>query len=186
MDIDVYSEIKREDHPFYQKGSIHCFSFVTKEGRNFYGDVLLTIGQLYKFHIKTNHPFYIGTKESGSLSDDAYGALKIQGNFGTNEGGTLFFRPTLRQRVLSFCFPSRPNMPSAVFRLMAGHPKLDILVVYCSLQGAEAGVDPEFGIEIKCDRPLMEGVPWVSVPNRSHTPGLKRFFGLVKSPDCGS
>lgn len=94
MDIDVYSEIKREDHPFYQKGSIHCFSFVTKEGRNFYGDVLLTIGQLYKFHIKTNHPFYIGTKESGSLSDDAYGALKIQGNFGTNEGGTLFFRPT--------------------------------------------------------------------------------------------
>lgn len=83
-----------------------------------------------------------------------------------------------RQRVLLIC--SHPvQYASAVFRLMAGHPKLDILVVYCSLQGAEAGVDPEFGIEIKCDRPLMEGVPWVSVPNRSHTPGLKRFFGLV-------
>ena len=62
---------------------------------------------------------------------------------------------------------------------MAQHPRLDIRVAYCSLQGAEPGVDPEFGIEIKCDRPLLEGYPWVFVPNRSPQPGLRRFFGLL-------
>lgn len=40
-------------------------------------------------------------------------------------------------------------------------------------------MDPEFGVEIKWDRPLLEGYPWVHVPNRSLWPGLRRFFGLV-------
>jgi glycosyltransferase involved in cell wall biosynthesis len=62
---------------------------------------------------------------------------------------------------------------------MAKHPGLDIRVAYCSLQGAEPGLDPEFGIEIKSDRPLLEGYPWVFVPNRSLRPGLRRFFGLI-------
>ena len=64
---------------------------------------------------------------------------------------------------------------------MAKHPGLDIRVAYCSLQGAEPGLDPEFGIEIKSDRPLLEGYPWVFVPNCSLRPGLRRFFGLHQS-----
>jgi hypothetical protein len=46
-----------------------------------------------------------------------------------------------------------------LYRLMAQHPKLDILVAYCSLQGAEKGVDPEFGVEVAWDVPLLEGYP---------------------------
>jgi glycosyltransferase involved in cell wall biosynthesis len=65
-----------------------------------------------------------------------------------------------------------------LYRLMARHPKLDILVAYCSLQGAEKGLDPEFGIEIAWDIPLLDGYPWVYVPNRSPRPGLGRFWGL--------
>jgi glycosyltransferase involved in cell wall biosynthesis len=61
---------------------------------------------------------------------------------------------------------------------MAQHPDLDIQVAYCSLQGAEAGTDPEIGIEVKWDVPLLEGYPWVQVPNKSPRPGLGRFFGL--------
>lgn len=64
------------------------------------------------------------------------------------------------------------------FRLLAQHPRLDIQVAYCTLQGAEAGVDPEFGVEVAWDVPLLEGYPWVHVPNRALRPGLGRFWGL--------
>ncbi len=66
-----------------------------------------------------------------------------------------------------------------LYRRMAQDPRLDILVAYCSLQGAEKGMDPEFGIEVAWDVPLLDGYPWVQVPNRSPRPGLGRFFGLV-------
>jgi glycosyltransferase involved in cell wall biosynthesis len=61
---------------------------------------------------------------------------------------------------------------------MAQHPQLDFQVAYCCLQGAEVGLDPEFGVEVKWDVPLLEGYPWVQIPNRSPWPGLGRFFGL--------
>lgn len=66
-----------------------------------------------------------------------------------------------------------------VYRLMAQHPKLDILVAYCSLQGVQSGVDPGFGIEVKWDIPLLDGYPWIQVSNQSPKPGLGRFFGLL-------
>jgi len=67
---------------------------------------------------------------------------------------------------------------SPVFRQMAQDPLLDIQVAYCSLQGAEAGTDPEFGIEVKWDVPVLEGYPWILVRNNSLRPGLDRFCGL--------
>lgn len=68
---------------------------------------------------------------------------------------------------------------SPIFRLMAQHPKLDILVTYCSLQGAEAGLDSGFGVEVQWDIPLLDGYPWIHVPNRAFKPGLGKFWGLV-------
>src|SRR5205814_7225821 len=55
---------------------------------------------------------------------------------------------------------------------------LEILVAYCSLQGAEPGFDPEFGVEIQWDVPLLDGYKWVHVPNRSLRPRLAHFWGL--------
>lgn len=66
-----------------------------------------------------------------------------------------------------------------LYSLMAQHPRLDLLVAHCRLQGAQAGTDPEFGVEVKWDIPLLEGYSWVHVPNRSPRPGLGRFFGLL-------
>ncbi|MEQ8994948.1 MAG: glycosyltransferase family 4 protein [Coleofasciculus sp. B1-GNL1-01] len=66
-----------------------------------------------------------------------------------------------------------------LFRLMAEHPKLDILVAYCSLQGAEPGIDSEFGIEVAWDIPLLDGYPWIYLPNQSPKPRLGNFFGLI-------
>ncbi len=70
---------------------------------------------------------------------------------------------------------------SPVFRLMAQHPRLQIEVAYCSLQGAEGGVDPEFGLQVKWDVPLLDGFPWKEVPNRSLRPGFGRFFGFFNT-----
>jgi len=54
-----------------------------------------------------------------------------------------------------------------IFQKLAQDPRLEILVAYCSMQGAEARVDPEFGVEVAWDTPLFEGYPWVHVPNRA-------------------
>ncbi len=68
---------------------------------------------------------------------------------------------------------------SPLLRMMSKHPKLDILAAYCSLQGAQPEMDPDFGREVAWDIPLLDGYPWVQVPNRSLRPGLGRFFGLL-------
>lgn len=67
---------------------------------------------------------------------------------------------------------------SPTFRMLARDPRLDVTVVYCSLQGAQSGMDPEFGIEIQWDEPLLDGYQWVHIPNKSFRPALGRFFGL--------
>jgi len=62
---------------------------------------------------------------------------------------------------------------------MARHPQLDIQVAYCSLQGAEKAMDSQFGVEVAWDIPLLEGYPWLLLPNRAFRPQVGRFFGLV-------
>jgi glycosyltransferase involved in cell wall biosynthesis len=65
-----------------------------------------------------------------------------------------------------------------IFRLMAQDPRLEIQVAYCSMQGAEGHLDPDFGIEVKWDVPLLDGYPWVQMPNRSPFPRPGTFLGL--------
>jgi glycosyltransferase involved in cell wall biosynthesis len=64
---------------------------------------------------------------------------------------------------------------------MANHQALDIVVAYCSLQGAEAALDPGFGVEIAWDVPLLAGYQWLHIPNRSPRPGLGPFLGLLNT-----
>jgi glycosyltransferase involved in cell wall biosynthesis len=73
--------------------------------------------------------------------------------------------------------PTQYSTP--VFRLMAQDPRLEILVAYCSLQGAKAGYDAGFNREVAWDIPLLDGYRWVELPNRSPRPGLERFWGLL-------
>ena len=82
-----------------------------------------------------------------------------------------------RRRVLILASHVVPYGSSG-YRLFAQDPRLDILVAYCSMQGAECGLDPEFEREIQWDEPLLEGYPWTYVPNKSLRPGVARFFGL--------
>ncbi len=80
-----------------------------------------------------------------------------------------------RFRVLAVA--SHPvQYASPIFRLMAQHPQLDFHVAYCSLRGAEAAHDPEFGRSVQWDVPLLDGYAWTHVPN--HGSGRESFFGL--------
>lgn len=65
-----------------------------------------------------------------------------------------------------------------VFKLLADDPRVQIQVAYCSMQGADAEVDAEFGVRVKWDIPLLDGYPWILLPNRSGKPKLGSFFGL--------
>ena len=63
-----------------------------------------------------------------------------------------------------------------VFRLLARQSRLDFHVAYCTLRGAEAAYDPEFGRSVQWDVPLLDGYKWTNVPNQGS--GSKSFFGL--------
>src|SRR6202790_4153253 len=83
--------------------------------------------------------------------------------------------PDRRYRVLAVATHPVQYM-TPIFRRMAKHPLLDFQVAYCTLRGAEAGHDPEFGASIQWDVPLLDGYSWTHVPNRGS--GAESFFGL--------
>jgi glycosyltransferase involved in cell wall biosynthesis len=80
-----------------------------------------------------------------------------------------------RYRVLAIATHPVQYM-APIFRRMAARPALDLHVAYCSLRGAEAAHDPEFGASVQWDIPLLDGYSWSQVPNRGS--GGESFFGL--------
>jgi glycosyltransferase involved in cell wall biosynthesis len=80
-----------------------------------------------------------------------------------------------RYRVLIVCGHPVQYM-SPLLRRMAEHPRMDVRTAYCRLRGAQAGVDPEFGAEIQWDVPLLDGYPWVEIPNKGTD--SEGFWGL--------
>jgi glycosyltransferase involved in cell wall biosynthesis len=83
--------------------------------------------------------------------------------------------PDRRYRVLVIA--SRPVQYQApLLRRMALRSDTELHVAYCTLRGAEAAHDPEFGGTVKWDVPLLDGYAWTQVPNRGS--GEETFFGL--------
>ena len=80
-----------------------------------------------------------------------------------------------RYRVLFVCGHPVQYM-SPLLRRMAQHPRLEISTAYCRLRGAEPGVDPDFGVKIQWDIPLLDGYDWVEVPNKGTD--SEGFWGL--------
>jgi glycosyltransferase involved in cell wall biosynthesis len=63
-----------------------------------------------------------------------------------------------------------------LFRRMAARPDVDFQVAYCTLRGAEAAHDPDFGTTIQWDVPLLDGYRWTREEN--HGSGADSFWGL--------
>jgi hypothetical protein len=69
---------------------------------------------------------------------------------------------------------NHPTQYSApLFRRMANDPRLSIQVVYLSLHGAEASLDPEFGREVKWDVPLLDGYRWMDLAGGRSSNGTR-------------
>src|SRR5256884_2703913 len=83
--------------------------------------------------------------------------------------------PERRYRIL-FVASHPVQYQAPLFRRMAKQSSLDLHVAYCTLRGAEAGHDPEFGASIQWDVPLLDGYSWTHVLNRGS--GAESFFGL--------
>lgn len=66
-----------------------------------------------------------------------------------------------------------------LYRKLAGHPRIDLTVYYCSKIGAESFHEPSFDREIEWDVPLLEGYDYRVLPNLASEPDPGRFLGLV-------
>ncbi len=67
-----------------------------------------------------------------------------------------------------------------LYQLYAKDPRIDLRVAYCSLQGAEAGRDPDFDMDFSWDIPLLDGYRWLHrAPNRSPVPRSRGFLSLI-------
>lgn len=80
-----------------------------------------------------------------------------------------------RYRVLAVC--SHPVQYAApIFRRMAKHTELDLQVAFCSMSGAEAASDPDFGVTVQWDVPLLSGYSWTQLADRGS--GSQSLWGL--------
>lgn len=87
-----------------------------------------------------------------------------------------------KRRIRVLFVASHPvQYASPIFRRLASDPRVEIQVAFCTLQGAEAGVDPDFGVPVKWDIPLLEGFPWIAMRNLSPRPRVGSFFGLMNT-----
>jgi glycosyltransferase involved in cell wall biosynthesis len=66
-----------------------------------------------------------------------------------------------------------------LFRKLAGHPEVDLMVYYCSDFGVTENVDSGFGVSIKWDRPLLEGYAYRFLKNYAPSSSPSRFWGLI-------
>src|ERR1700683_3699226 len=85
---------------------------------------------------------------------------------------------TVRKRRVLFVATHPVQYAAPMFRRMARDPRLELLVAYCSKQGAEAHLDRDFGVSFAWDLPLLSGYEWVHPENRSWSPGLGHPWGL--------
>src|ERR1700674_5377512 len=83
--------------------------------------------------------------------------------------------PDPRYRVLAIA-THRVQYMVPIFRRMATHPALDLQVAYCTLRGAEAAHDPEFGANIQWDVPLSTVTHGATSPTAA--PAQNPFSGF--------
>ena len=65
---------------------------------------------------------------------------------------------------------------SPILRRLAQQKVIDLQVAFCSLRGAKASLDPEFGTSVQWDVPLLDGFEWAEIHNRGS--GGEGFWGL--------
>ena len=105
------------------------------------------------------------------------GSFFLDANRGTLSSVAIAMRERPLRVLIVASHPVQYESP--ILRLLEQDSRVESEVAYCSLQGAESGVDPEFGVEVKWDIPLLDGYKWTLIRNRSWAPRIGSFFGLL-------
>jgi glycosyltransferase involved in cell wall biosynthesis len=66
-----------------------------------------------------------------------------------------------------------------LFRKLAEHSEIDLMVYFCSDHGVTEKVDPGFGIAFKWDIPLLHGYPYKFLKNFSFNSSPSKTLGLI-------
>jgi glycosyltransferase involved in cell wall biosynthesis len=119
------------------------------------------------------------TIDKGAAGANDYSIRGVPASECTSDGAAVQRQSASSRRRLLIVGSHVVQYSSPIFRQIAASTRLDILVAYCSLQGAQSGIDSGFGVEVSWDIPLLDGYPWVHVPNRAPRPEIGRFFGLL-------
>jgi glycosyltransferase involved in cell wall biosynthesis len=82
-----------------------------------------------------------------------------------------------KYRVLLVC--SQPIQSSNGLQLLAQDPIVEMLMAYCSLPDPKLWQGSESINKHVFDTQVLDGYPWVYVPNYSPLPSLNKAFGLV-------
>ncbi len=73
-----------------------------------------------------------------------------------------------------------------LLRCLAAHPEVDLTVYYLDDAGAKQYRDPEFGVAIQWDLPLLDGYAWRVLPNRSPIPRADHFLRYLQPSVIGA
>jgi glycosyltransferase involved in cell wall biosynthesis len=65
-----------------------------------------------------------------------------------------------------------------IFRVLARDPRVEIQVVYCSMEGIDPKIDPGFGVRVQWDVPLLDGYPWTRLRSCSRKDEIGSFWGV--------
>lgn len=68
---------------------------------------------------------------------------------------------------------------SPLYKKLAAHPDIDLIVYFCCDFGVAPRTDPGFGVPVKWDIPVLEGYKYVFLKNISPKPSPSSFFGLI-------
>jgi len=83
-----------------------------------------------------------------------------------------------RQRRVGILTSHPIQVQAPLFRTLAARSDIDLTVYFGSRQGVSGSVDPQFGIPVKWDIPLLEGYRHQFLSNLSRRPDVNRYGGI--------
>jgi glycosyltransferase involved in cell wall biosynthesis len=66
-----------------------------------------------------------------------------------------------------------------LYRQLAADPRIDLSVAFLSMSSIEGAVDPDFGMRVRWDVPMLEGYRWTALRDLAIRNDVHRFLGLI-------
>jgi len=84
-----------------------------------------------------------------------------------------------KRRRVAYLVSHPIQYQAPLLRRLSAHPEIDLVVYYMDDGGARRRLDPEFGVAVQWDVPLLDGYAWRLLRNRSPWPDADHFLRFV-------